>query len=729
MRLGMFATGAFMLATASVAQAGTLTPLFAVPSHVDGNGPHAPLVRVGPKLYGTVIQGGVNGCGAVFSVDPKIASATGRIGIVYSFTCGADGAHPSAGLALMGGKLFGVTESGGGSNDGTVFEVDPKTGTETTLYSFPTDSFSAAPLLGYHGLLYGTTFYGGVGQGSVFSVDPATGNETTVYAFEGPQSGRHDGAIPRSALIQSGGKLYGTTSQGGKAGRGVIYRLDPASGTVKTVYSFPGGTGGQDPDSPLLDVGGLLYGTSQGGSAGDGLVFSFDPSTGTERDVYSFTGATDGAYLTAGLTSLNGLLYGLDRSGGQYGDGVLFSIDPASGNETTLHAFTIAEGSDSDGGLIAYGGILYGAQQFGGTYGEFGPGTVFAFNPNTAQVTTLHSFSDAPISAGSAVIDVGSALYGVSQTGGAFGFGSIFRVDRATGEGKVVYSFSGKSDGYAPLAALTELGGMLYGTTVGGGVNSYGTVFAFDPASKGFRTLYAFAGGSDGLSPTAVLTAVGGVLYGTTYSGGASGLGTVFTVDPSTGAETVVYSFGKRGDGYSPEGGVVVANGLLYGVTRAGGAASCGTIYDVDPASGREAVLYSFTGDTECSPLVAPVLLDGKLYGVTAGDRGGKGAFYGFDPASETVAVLHSFKKGETPSASLTAVGNHLYGVVGQCCTYGEGSLVSIDANTGRTDTLYSFTGGSDGSFPRSTLVHADGAFYGTSSLAQSAGLVFKFTP
>ena len=163
-------------------------------------------------------------------------------------------------------------------------------------------------------------------------------------------------------------------------------------------------------------------------------------------------------------------------------------------------------------------------------------------------------------------------------------------------------------------------------------------------------------------------------------------------------------------------------------MTQNGGAASCGTIYSVDPASGKETTLYSFAGEAACHPFVAPVFVDGKIYGGTSGDRYEKGVFYGFDPAARTTTVLRDFAKGKSLTASLIAVGKRLYGVAGQSY-YGSGLLISIDANTGRAETLYDFTGGADGYVPISPLVHVDGAFYGTSTSELNAALVFKFVP
>ena len=99
--------------------------------------------------------------------------------------------------------------------------------------------------------------------------------------------------------------------------------------------------------------------------------------------------------------------------------------------------------------------------------------------------------------------------------------------------------------------------------------------------------VYSFQNnGTDGTIPQASLINVGGTLYGTTWGGGANGGGTVFKVKPTTGAETVVYSFCSQAsctDGRYPDAGLINVNGTLYGTTQNGGAYGNGTVFAVNP--------------------------------------------------------------------------------------------------------------------------------------------------
>jgi len=195
----------------------------------------------------------------------------------------------------------------------------------------------------------------------------------------------------------------------------------------------------------------------------------------------------------------------------------------------------------------------------------------------------------------------------------------------------VLYSFKG-GDGSSPYAGLLNVKGTLYGTTYDGGASNYGTVFSI--TTSGTETvLHSFKGGSgDGESPLAGLINVKGTLYGTTFTGGVDGFdGTVFKITPS-GTETLLYSFkGNTGtalDGERPQAGLINLKGTLYGTTYNGGASNYGTVFSIT-TSGTETVLYSFkggSGDGE-SPLAGLINVKGTLYGTTL--EGGASRGYG----------------------------------------------------------------------------------------------------
>jgi uncharacterized repeat protein (TIGR03803 family) len=361
-----------MLAAASGAHANServLFNFFGTPfgDSTTGNTPVAGLIRdASGNLYGTTALGGdFNGIqegGVVFKVSPR-----GKETVLHTFT-GNDGQGPAAGLLMdANGNLYGTTAGGGAANDGVVFRVTPH-GRETVLHSFAGGD-GATPMAGVivdaGGNLYGTTRFGGAGnEGVVFKLSPS-GKETVLYSF----TGGDDGSEPLAGLVRDGnGNFYGTTSEGGANNAGVVFKLTPR-GRETVLYSFTGGDDGGLPRAGLiLDADGNLYGTtSEGGPANDGVVFKLSPG-GRETVLYSFTGGNDGAFPFGGvIRDTNGNLYGTANSGGVAKNGVVFRVTPR-GRETVLYSFTDPGGANPAAGLIMdENGNLYGTASVGGT--------------------------------------------------------------------------------------------------------------------------------------------------------------------------------------------------------------------------------------------------------------------------------------------------------------------------------------------------------------------------
>jgi len=371
--------------------------------------------------------------------------------------------------------------------------------------------------------------------------------ETVLYSFCA-QTGCPDGSNPRADLVMdTAGNLYGTTLYGGTSGVGTVFELSP-SGTETVRHSFAAShTDGHYPYAGLLmDTTGNLYGTAQsGGAKGLGTVFKLRPN-GTETLLYSFcvlAACADGYHPRAGLImDTKGNLYGTSFDGGAYDAGAVFELSP-SGTETVLHSFCqqmgCPDGYYPQAGLVMdTNGNLYGTTLYNGAYGG---GTVFKISSD-GTATTLYNFCTATgckngrYPQAGLILDTNGNLYGTTYGGGAYGKGTVFELSPSGAE-TVLHSFcarAGCPDGSHPRADLVmDTAGNLYGTTYDGGTNSVGTVFKLSP--NGTETvLHSFAAnGSDGTHPYAgVVMDTMGHLYGTTYSGGANGYGTVFKVTP-----------------------------------------------------------------------------------------------------------------------------------------------------------------------------------------------------
>ncbi len=309
------------------------------------------------------------------------------------------------------------------------------------------------------------------------------------------------------------------------------------------------------------------------------------------------------------------------------------------------------------------------------------------------------------------------------------------------GAGKLVYAFAVPPDGENPAGNLVALGGAFYGATGGGGTADLGTIYKIDLVTGTETVIYSFTGGSDGAGPFAGPIAFRGALYGTTYKGGAHGYGTVFRVDPGTGAETIVYSFRGGGDGELPQAALLNVGGLLYGTTAYGGQGDhgrcgCGTVFVVDPATGVERVIHSFQGGSDgAEPVASLIDVAGTLYGTTT-SGGTYGTVFRVDPKSGAESVVHTFSglDGAAPTASLIYLhgdlfGTTLYGGVGY--DGGYGTVFALNPATGVTRVLYRFTSITDGVDPMGGLLYHDGLLYGTTEAGSGGdgGTVFTINP
>ena len=206
-----------------------------------------------------------------------------------------------------------------------------------------------------------------------------------------------------------------------------------------------------------------------------------------------------------------------------------------------------------------------------------------------------------------------------------------------------LYSFTDGADGGVPLTGLTYHDGIVYGTTVEGGISNGGTIFTVDPSTGAESVVYDFPLATGQQDPNQ-LRYHGGAFYGTTRQAGPTSSGTVFKFNPKSRAATVLHTFGVDSDGSQPQSGLVF-RGTLYGTTTGGGDSRDGTIFKVDPKTGGEAVLYNFKG--ERSDGAGPGQLidkDGIFYGVT-GDSSGVlecGGIYRFDPTTGIMSVLYT---------------------------------------------------------------------------------------
>ncbi len=356
---------------------GTYTIKHTFDSPLSG-GPYGSLIASDGKFYGMASSGGSSGGGVIFEYDPA-GSGTYTVKYHFDFT---KGGIPYGNLVASGGKFYGMASSGGASaGGGVLFEYNPAAGAGTYTVKHHFDhtngSFPHASLVASGGKFYGMTFGGGSGKaGVLFEYDPAGSGTFTVKHHFDLTTGR----TPFGNLIASGGKFYGMTYGGGSKGAGVLFEYDPAGTGTYTVKHHFNNTEGSYPRGSLIESGGKFYGmTSEGGSAGYGVLFQYDLAGGGAYKVMHHFDNTRGSRPNRSLIALGGKFYGMTGYGGSSDVGVLFEYDPAGGGTYTVrHHFDGANGANPLGSLIASGGKFYG-MTYGG--GSSDGGVIFEYDP------------------------------------------------------------------------------------------------------------------------------------------------------------------------------------------------------------------------------------------------------------------------------------------------------------------------------------------------------------
>lgn len=420
-----------------------------------------------------------------------------------------------------------------------------------------------------------------------------------------------------------------TVSTTGTAGGG---SSAPSTAGFSVLVSFNGINGAHPSGRLIADSEGNFYGTTQAGGTGNckafgyngcGTVFELSPSSGgqwTERIIYSFQAAGDGVAPHGGvIADAAGNLYGAASQGGgssncaEGGCGTIFELSPSSNgqwSDKTLYSFVGgADGVDPMGGLaMDSAGNLYGTTYFGGDP-LCGCGTVFELSPTQEGHWTkkvLHVFAgdlkeDGGAPEGRLIFDHSGNLYGTSSgivEGTGSGPASVFELSpSANGWTYTQVHLFPDSEGSGIKGGVSiDADGDLYGTATLSGPSGYGAVFQLSPANGGTwteSTLYAFAGGPDGIEPRTLLLAADGNIYGATSNGGESGAcgvvdnqavgcGTLFelTKNPSTGwSEKVLYRFMGAADGIGPGDLTEDSKGNLYGTAVLGNAENAGAVF------------------------------------------------------------------------------------------------------------------------------------------------------
>jgi uncharacterized repeat protein (TIGR03803 family) len=353
----------------------------------------------------------------------------------------------------------------------------------------------------------------------------------------------------------------------------------------------------------------------------------------------------------------DGNLYTTSTDGGVGNVGALFNVSP-SGVMTLIFSFNYAPGNDPLSGVtLGSDGNYYGTTKLNGE----GPGTAWQVTP-AGTGKALHYFGNSGDGAcpwAGPIEGTNGNYYGTTTTVCGFGSQSTIYTLTSSGALTTLYTFTDGSNLTAPLVQGTD--GNFYGVTESGGVNGDGSVFRMTPSGT-VTILHSFDGTDGNQAYTGLIQASDGNFYGVTDIGGSSNAGVVFKIS-SSGAYTVLHNFNGTTDGGQPWGLMQATNGTLYGVAESGGS-GYGTIYSLT-SSGTFTVLHNFVntdGATPSSPLKQNT--NGILYGDT--NQGGNVSLCG----GTGCGVFYSLNIGAKPFVTLSSTAGKVGSQVG---IFGQG--------------------------------------------------------
>jgi|ERR1035437_9118074 uncharacterized repeat protein (TIGR03803 family) len=601
-----------------------------------GSSPTGSLTFAGGKLYGMAFYGGANYYGVIFEWDTTTNTFTKK----FDFDGINTGGNPAGSLTLAGGKLYGMTSQGGVNGVGVIFEWNPVTNAFSKKFDFDNTNsggwpFGSLTLAG--GRFYGMTSSGGANDyGVIFEWNTASNSVTDKFDFDDFNTGR----FPMGNLTLFAGKLYGMTNQGGANDQGVIFEWDTSSNNFKKKIDFILTTKGGYPEGSLTLAGGKFYGmTYSGGINSGGVIFEWDTVGNTFKKKIDFDNATTGGNPLGSLTFAGGKFYGMTSAGGLENEGVIFEWDTSSHAVTKKIGFNESlQGSNPSGTLARSGDKIYGVTNFGGANNA---GVIFEWD-TTAKILTKKFDFDNTTTGGNpfgSLTLAGGKFYGMTNAGGLYNYGVIFEWDPSTNTYIRKFDFNNTPAGSHPIGDLILVGGKLYGMTNEGGANGFGVIFEWNPSTNTYTKKIDFDGANKGRFPFGSLTLSGGKLYGMTGQGGINDYGVIFEWNPVTNICIKKFDFDPaNGGGEYPQGSLTLSGGKLYGMTTQGGANISGIIFEWDPSANIYTKKIDFDNTTTGgNPFGSLTLAGGKFYGMTnTGGASGLGVIFQWDTAGNS---------------------------------------------------------------------------------------------
>lgn len=638
------------------------------------------------KFYGVTLKGSDYSEGVLFEFDPITKEYSEKMEVDYY-----DTSIPLGKMIEYNGKLYG-TSAGLGN---PIYSFDPTTTILNTEFSLP----SQCPgLILVNGKFYGMTWGGGLKRaGAIFEYNPATKAYKAIFQFDRTSTGHY----PVGALTFANGKLYGTTSVGGKYGQGTLFEFDLSANLFTKKYDFNATIAGNKPHGDLTFYNNKLYGlTSSGGQYNQGVLFEFNLLTGVLNKALDFSSEFPSGFFQL----INGKLYGTSTEGGQ--SGLLFSFDPETHQYLRLFEFNNdEEGTHPFGQLTLYNNALVGMTLSGG---KINGGVIFKYDFATDQIENEISFGYSPLGKSVvSLIEVGDSFYGLTSEGGANDYGTLVKIDSSNFVVTKLHDFTcSQCDGNAysfTEGQLLRIENTLYGILTKGGAVKGGELFSYDMEQERYSMLAEFNTNETGLAPVGNIAFLNGKLIGTTKQGGSQGSGVLFEYNISNNTFQAKLNLAYATTGQELR--FTTANNVLYGLGY-GGPLGKGVLSTYDPVTNTLTRKYEFQNSADGQyPKGSLLLQSSKLLGVCY-----SGVLFEFDTQTQLYRKISNFSAGGYSYDYYPIVlhGNKLYG-----STY-PGSLHEYNLDNNTYKGLVNFNPAHSNELNITTLIVHDGDFQTT---------------
>lgn len=561
------------------------------------------------------------------------------------------------------------------------------------------------------GKFWGTTSNGGsTGNGIIFSINMDGTGYSIVHSFS-----KNDGSFPLGGLTEYNGKLWGVTSTGGNNDLGVLYRINTDGSGYEVVYHLTPNEGAAI--GRLTVSNGKLWGTGQnGGSTNNGTIFSYSAAEGMiVRHSFSYT---DGSWPFGTLEEFNSRLWGVTIFGGQF-YGVIFSISIDGNDFRVDQEFDGFNGGIPIGGMIAAEGRLWGTTTGGG---EDGRGALFSINGGGDEYTLVHSFSfdgDDNGSPRGRLAYKDGYLWGAAMEGGSSGGGFLYKVKADGSEFVKYHEFTPTGvDGFGPWCTLVESNGRFWGGTAYGGTTGNGILFSIAVDGTDYTIEHQFNDSPvTGSVINGTLIESDNRIIGTTQQGGIYNDGVVFSMNKDGSNYTVTHHFNNV-NGSRPLG-LVKFDNRLWGVTSSGGGQFRGTIFSLDMSGNDFQLEYDFDESVGTRPSARLVPSGGKLWGVTYQGVDGAGNIFSFDPSTTFTEPEHNFTSyttGSSPNSEIIVANNKFWSVTNGG-SLGNGVIYRFDLDGSNYEVVHEFESG--GSSWYGHLTHANNKVWGVAEEGQ----------